>query len=153
MTNIDNVIKFFLSKEAMSPKKLQKLLYYAYSWTLALLNDSKDDLRTKLFDERIEAWVHGPVIPSVYVKYKDYGWDEIPQENSFDSNVFAADVLDVLEQVWTVYGNMNGNKLEAICHRETPWINARAGIPPFEASHAIIKDSDIFEYYNEQASK
>ena len=152
ISNVDTVIEFFLSKEPMSPKKLQKLLYYAYSWTLTLLNDSKDDLSTRLFNEQFEAWIHGPVIPSVYFKYRDYGWTEIPKQESFNGN-FPPEVLDVLEQVWTVYGGLTGNRLEVICHREQPWIKARNGIPAFEASSTVIADNDIFEYYNEQASK
>ena len=50
MERVDKVIDFFLSKESMSPKKLQKMLYYAYAWTLALLNEDEDHLENKLFD-------------------------------------------------------------------------------------------------------
>ena len=59
------VADFFLSKEAMSPKKLQKLVYFAYAWTVALLNESADDLHFRLFDAQIEAWIHGPVVPEL----------------------------------------------------------------------------------------
>ena len=31
---VSNVAKWFLSKESMTPKKLQKIVYYAYAWFL-----------------------------------------------------------------------------------------------------------------------
>ena len=40
--------------DPISNLKLQKLLYYAQAWFLALQDKP-------LFDERIEAWAHGPV--------------------------------------------------------------------------------------------
>ena len=47
----DEVADWFLSKGEgkISPKKLQKLVYYAYAWTLTLLNDSAEKLTNKLF--------------------------------------------------------------------------------------------------------
>lgn len=47
----------------ISNLKLQKLVYYAQAWYLAIYGQS-------LFDEDFEAWVHGPIIPSLYQKYK-----------------------------------------------------------------------------------
>ncbi|WP_366513810.1 type II toxin-antitoxin system antitoxin SocA domain-containing protein [Planktotalea sp.] len=43
--------------------KLQKLVYIAYGWHLALSGK-------KLFTEEIEAWKHGPVVPSLYHEFK-----------------------------------------------------------------------------------
>jgi uncharacterized phage-associated protein len=48
--------------------KLQKLLYLAYGFHLSLFGE-------KLFDEKIQAWKLGPVIPSVYSEFKDHGKD------------------------------------------------------------------------------
>lgn len=45
--------------DPVSNLKLQKLLYYAQAWHLALHDNP-------LFDERIEASVHGPAVPPVY---------------------------------------------------------------------------------------
>ena len=136
----------------MSPKKLQKILYYAYSWTLALLNEKVDDLSFKLFDDQIEAWVHGPVVPYIYYKYKEYGWDNIPKVNNFNISSFPEDVLDVLEQVWEAYGNFSGNELEFITHREAPWILARRGCSVSSPSSTPISDVTIFEYYNKRVT-
>ena len=151
MNRIEDVVNFFLSKSAMSPKKLQKLLYYAYSWTLALLNDSADDIHNRLFDDPIEAWIHGPVVPSVYGYFKEFGWSEIPQNEYFDSSVFSPEVIDILNQVWEVYGGYTGNQLEAFSHREDPWIEARKGLSSEDSSHKRLSDRVIFDYFNRQA--
>ena len=152
MTTVENVADFFLSKEAMSPKKLQKLVYYAYAWSIALLNDDVNDIHFRLFDSSIEAWVHGPVVPELYQKYKSYGWSDIPMIDNFDTSIFETEVLDVLEQVWSAYGSLTGNQLEMISHQEKPWIIARNGVPAYAASSALISDWEMFVFYNEQAN-
>ena len=140
------IAKWFLSKESMSPKKIQKLVYYAYSWYLTLMNDSVDYLNNKLFDEKIKAWVHGPVVNSIYQEYKDYKFNEVPKQE-IDENEFDEDTLDVLNQVWDVYGQYNANELESITHQEEPWIIARGDLSPLENSYDSIDDRVIFEYY------
>lgn len=153
MNDVMDVAYFFLSKSSMTPKKLQKLIFYAYAWTLALLNENRNEINFRLFNDKIEAWVHGPVVFSIYEKYKTYGWNEIPKIDNFDQSKFSSDVLDILNQVWDVYGDLNGNQLESISHNEYPWINARKNLSPYETSDVIISDEDIFVYYNEQANK
>lgn len=151
MRNASETANFFLSKESMSNKKLQKLTYYAYAWTLALLNENAEKMQYHLFNEPIEAWVHGPVIPDLYQKYKEYGWMDIPKDNlSFN---FSPDELDILNQVWDAYGSFSANELENISHQEAPWKKARLGLAPYSASSKRISDKDMFEYYNEQASQ
>ena len=68
---IYTISDFFLSKRALTPKKLQKLVYYAYAWFIALNNQSAEEIESVLFEEAPEAWVHGPVFPSLYAKYKE----------------------------------------------------------------------------------
>ncbi|WP_407270592.1 Panacea domain-containing protein [Radiobacillus sp. PE A8.2] len=146
MYNVQDVIDWFLSKDSMSPKKLQKLLYYAYSWTLTLENENNDNLQVRLFDERIEAWVHGPVIPSVYGKYRDYGFLDIEKNESYQP-VLSSEIEDILEQVWDEYGSYTGNQLESITHQEDPWIVARGDCSPIERCTRPISDEEIFNYY------
>lgn len=144
--SINDVISWFLARDSMSPKKLQKLLYYAYAWTLTLGNESAESLENKLFKERFEAWVHGPVVPSIYHRFKEYGFSNIPR-NEEEMVLFDEEIEDVLNQVWEVYGQYNGNELESMTHQEAPWINARKGLSPIEPSKNIISDVDIFNFY------
>src|SRR3990167_7543121 len=50
--------------------KLQKLVYYAGVWYFTLFNK-------KLFNDRIEAWIHGPAIPRLYSFFKAFGFNPI----------------------------------------------------------------------------
>ncbi|MFM6174756.1 MAG: Panacea domain-containing protein [Sphaerospermopsis kisseleviana] len=54
----------------ISNLKLQKLVYYAQAWHLALFEQP-------LFNEDFEAWIHGPVVPELYHYYKKFGWRNI----------------------------------------------------------------------------
>ena len=57
--------------EGITNLKLQKILYFAQAAHLAVHEKP-------LFKEDIEAWKFGPVIPSVYRKYKKYTNTAIP---------------------------------------------------------------------------
>ena len=150
MYKVQDIANFFLSKAAMTPKKLLKLVYYAYAWTLALMNDDENHIDYKLFNNRIEAWIHGPVVPVLYQKYKNYRGNSIPLLEDFDANIFDPDTRDILEQVWDVYGKYTGYDLESISHREEPWIIARGKAAPWEAKKTKITDVNIFRYYNQR---
>lgn len=146
--SVEDVISWFLARNSMSPKKLQKLLYYAYSWTLTLENEDENELNNRLFEEGFEAWVHGPVIPRIYREYRHLGYREIEQET--DTPVFQEDIESILNQVWDVYGDFTGDELESITHQESPWRNAREGFKPLDRCNEEIKDKDIFECYGER---
>ena len=50
----------------MSNLKLQKMLYYEQGFHLAYFD-------TPLFEDEIEAWMYGPVIPAVYEHFRSSG--------------------------------------------------------------------------------
>lgn len=143
--SVDDVITWLLSRDSMSPKKLQKLLYYAYSWTLTLQNEDMKNIENRLFDKKFEAWVHGPVISDVYHDYKEYGYNNIPKEET--NIIFSDEIENVLNQVWDVYGQYTGNELESMTHQETPWLKSREGLSPIEPSRNEISDEAIFNFY------
>lgn len=140
------ITNWLLSQSEMSPKKLQKMLYYCYSWVLTLMNDKEKGIENKLFKEKFEAWVHGPVIPSIYNKYRENGYNDIPKLHE-PVVIEDQEILDILQQVYEEYGHFTGNQLESISHQEDPWINSRKGYGPFEASDVEIVDEDIFNCY------
>lgn len=144
----NQVADWFLSKGGnnISPKKLQKLVYYAYAWTLTLTNDSPDKLDNRLFDDgKFESWINGPVIRGLYAKYADYGFNGINRR--VKKPKFTDDVEDILNQVWDVYGKYTADQLESMTHQEYPWKNARKGYSPLENCSNEISDVDIFNYY------
>lgn len=140
MYSIFQVADWVLNKEAMRPKKLQKICYYAQAWNLALKKE-------KLIDCDFEAWIHGPVCPKLYQKYKDFGWDIIAQKESHE---IKPEDLDILESVWETYGEYDGQQLEALTHEEMPWLNARKGLGKWDNSNNKISDEDMKKFYLEQ---
>lgn len=140
--DVRDVAKWFLSKSAMTHKKLQKLCYYAQAWHYTLLNEA-------LFSDEIEAWVHGPVIPALYKIYADYGWQEIPQGEKISIPV-SEKTLEVLDAVWNTYNDLNGDQLEALTHKETPWIKARGDLNPLDICHNAIALEDMKSFYGEK---
>ncbi len=150
MYTVNDIANWFLKNiNGITNKKLQKLVYYAYSWFLVFNNESKEDIEVRLFENKFEAWVHGAVHSELYHQYKHYGSAQIdPYAGELAD--FSEDELDILNQVKDVYGDYNGNELESICHQESPWKNARAGLSDEMPSHNPILDKWIFECYFER---
>lgn len=140
MVYVRDVARWFLSKNSMTHKKLQKLCYYAQAWYCALYDGSP------LFEDEIQAWIHGPVIPTLYPVYADYKWNDIPQAD-FDKSVFDQKVLDILNSVHFTYNKFNGDQLEMLSHSEDPWIKARGDLEEWEVCTNPIKIEDMVKYY------
>lgn len=133
-----DVAKSFLTLESMTHKKLQKLCYYAQAWNWALENEA-------LFDADFQAWIHGPVCPQLYDVYKIYGWQNIPLETG-TPNLSTCD-YESIEQIYRIYGQLDGDDLERLTHSELPWQSARKGLRPNEPSVEIIDPSVMREFY------
>jgi uncharacterized phage-associated protein len=103
--------------ENISNLKLQKLLYYAQGFHLAING-------APLFAEPIEAWMHGPVVRSIYFEYKDYGASALPTPEDFDREAIDSEALDVIEEAYSVYGQYSAWGLRNLTHEEAPWKDA-----------------------------
>lgn len=151
-STIERVAQWFLSISPMSNKKLQKLCYYAYCWYIVFFNDIESITKGNSGDiqvlcaDRFQAWIHGPVSPRLYHRYKEYGWHDIPQVTP--KPAVSAELESLFQQVWEAYGSFTADDLESISHRETPWINARNGIQDGEACSNEISNYDILMYYS-----
>jgi uncharacterized phage-associated protein len=144
-TSALQVAEYFINKsnkesKTITNKKLQKLLYYAQVWSL-VLNDEK------LFSERIEAWVHGPAIPSIYGRFKCFEFNPIVLDTSKISFSFSKKQTELLDSVWSVYGKYPAEYLEALSHSELPWQEARKEISSSEASKNIISLVTAKKFY------
>lgn len=139
MYSIFDIAEWFLNKEPMTHKKLQKLCYYAYAWYYALKG-------MQLYrDTRFQAWVHGPVSPELYRNFKGNGWNELLP--SIAKPTIDKATEEVLESVWSTYGEYTGNALEALTHSEPPWIKPRFGLDSGQPCEREISDEDVKEYY------
>ena len=99
----------------MTNLRLQKLLYYEQGYHLAKFG-------TPLFDEPIEAWMYGPVVPIVYDHYKQYGSQILPVEK--DEIDLTDDEEDLFAEVFDAYRDFSTIGLMNLTHKERPWINA-----------------------------
>jgi uncharacterized phage-associated protein len=139
MVSVHDVARYFLSladEEAgdlLSNLKLQKLCYYAQGFRLALSGEP-------LYQEPIEAWTHGPVIPELYHAYKHHGSGAIELPTGFDVSILPADVRELLDEVYEVYGQYSAWKLRNMTHDEAPWMQAYQRGPSSVISTASLQE-------------
>lgn len=138
--SVFEIADWFLSKGIMTQKKLQKLCYYAQAWSYALNN-------IRLMNTDFQAWVHGPVSPALYERFKGFGYDAIKIKGEYESKIDEIDA-ELLEDIWKTYGDRTGNALEALTHRELPWIEARKGYANNERCTVVISPKTMKEYYS-----
>ena len=156
---IFDVANWFLNKAAMSHKKLQKLCYYAYAWYLVFANDvealppdATADFLVKMGSNRFQAWVHGPVCPALFEKYRDFRWcliDRYPE----DVDIPDETLTEVLRQVWEVYGGYTGEDLEYITHQESPWQKARGDLPLDAPCCTPIDEMEMYRCYSSRSAR
>ena len=108
--------------------------------------NTSNDISKTLFDEKPEAWIHGPVFPSLYQEYKKYNWKNIPKIY-FLKNVFSKEILEMLNKVWNKYGKYSADELEYMTHCEQPWQEVRKNLKMDDYSNEIIKAESIYKYY------
>ncbi|MDW0360808.1 DUF4065 domain-containing protein [Halomonas venusta] len=124
MANVLNIANYLLAKAAasegerakLSNLKLQKLLYYVQGFHAVLL-------KRPAFDDRIEAWMHGPVIPTVYHHYKDHGNAQIPTIMPLEEVEIDEETAELVDEVFNVYAQHSAWHLRNLTHEEDPWIN------------------------------
>lgn len=145
MYSVEDIANWFLysidreSGDSITHLKLQKLVYYAQAWSLALCDKS-------LFEEDFQAWAHGPVVRSLYEIYKDSSWNalDLPDKPLIE---FDAETEELLNDVWKIYGQHSAKYLEELTHSEDPWIITRGDLSPEERSEEIISRELITAYY------
>lgn len=146
---IRDVADWFLLKENMSNKKIQKLCYYAQAWSLVKLN------LPIAKNAQFQAWVHGPVNIELYTSFKKFGWRElkivdadVEMVKQRLNKVFNASQKDLLESVWETYGEYGADELEELTHNEEPWLEQRRGLNKYECSQNVISEETMKRYYS-----
>jgi uncharacterized phage-associated protein len=140
---IDKVADWFIrfAHEVGDPitnLRLQKLMYYAQAWFLALHG-------RRLIPAEFQAWVHGPVCHSLYQRFRGYAWNPITE--AVDAPDLPSEVDAHLREVMEVYGGYSAWDLERLTHAEAPWQNARGDLPADAPSTAVIADDDMRRFY------
>lgn len=137
--SVFDIANWFLLKENMTHKKVQKLCYYAQAWCFALKG-------YRLINADFQAWIHGPVCPALYERFKGFGYETIKIKTNYLPHIDSEDIR-LLEDVWDTYGDKTGNALEALSHRELPWIEARRGFNNSERCAVVINPESMKKYY------
>lgn len=138
MCKSTDVANYFLSLQgsdagdAISNMKLQKLLYYAQGFALAILGKP-------LFEEDFEAWMHGPVLRNIYNRYKKYGMSAIPAPARFSFRKYTQEERDLLDEVYRSFGQYSAWALSEMTHQTPPWKDTeRNGIISKESMKAYF---------------
>ena len=137
--SVFDIADWFLKKGNMTQKKLQKMCYYAQAWCYALNG-------YRLMNSDFQAWIHGPVSPALYEKFRRFRYDTIKIKGNVNIELDKQDE-ELLEDVWETYGDRTGNALEALTHREAPWIEARKGYSENERCTVVISPESMKRYY------
>lgn len=121
--------------DLMTNLKLQKMLYYEQAYHLARFG-------TPLFEEEIEAWKYGPVIPAVYNRYASFQKQGIMPDLDLGLDFKDDSELELFFKVYEAYGLYSAYGLMELSHREKPWLEAiRNGIG------TIISKESISDYF------
>lgn len=141
MANVFDCAEYILSKLGqISTMKLQKLCYYAQAWSLAWTEQP-------LFEERIEAWVNGPVCPPLFYAHKGRFKVGPGELNTGNAENLTADQKDTVDRVLDHYGSWDPYELREQTHSEDPWRIARGGISDDASCSNEITQNSIGEYY------
>lgn len=145
-----DIAKFILSKMSCSHLKLEKLCYLCYADYLCKTKGQH------LFNDRIYAFKYGPVIDSVYEKFKKYGNLEInkvekiikrqeemkmPSESRILFAKNGIKKIKSIEETLNKYGKLSAYNLVEITHRNgTPWRKTYKG-----DMYSEISDEEILK--------
>jgi len=115
--------------------QLQKLLYYSQAWSLVWTGQ-------QAFEDRIEAWVDGPVIRNVWTHFK---WTPREDWHGNTSGLSAREII-IADAIAKFYGSMSGSRLRDLFHEEAPWVDAFNSV-----RNAEIKPLEMLRFYSKKA--
>ncbi|NQT38260.1 MAG: DUF4065 domain-containing protein [Planctomycetes bacterium] len=141
MANVFDVAAYILEKQGgLTHMKLQKLVYYSQAWSLVWDEEP-------LFDERIEAWINGPVARSLYGHLRQIF--RVLPDNLIrgESSSLTAPQCETVDAVLKAYGSKTSQWLSDLTHMEFPWREARKGLAPNDRSEREITHASMAEYY------
>lgn len=151
LTGLD-VAKYILSFVECTHLKLEKLVYLCYA-------DYLCETGKRLFEDKIFAYKFGPVIDSVYKKYRGYGKDNIDEEEVMPKRkysrsarsriLFSEDGITKMVSILSTlqkYGSWDANSLVKLTHKEnSPWSHCDSSRSDQEMEDDTIKKYHSFE--------
>lgn len=157
-----NIASFFLNKaepkQNMTNLQLQKLVYIAFGWHTVFVGEN-------LYEDRIEAWRYGPVIPTLYYRFSTFENGPI-KTRTINDNITVFRPVDgeiefplVIEKdtfmdgfltlIFEEYMKKPAHELVDLTHgKATPWDKVYVSGAKVEIPKALIK-----EYYGRLAEQ
>lgn len=152
--NIDELIKYLKGKmDDFSNLRVQKTLYFLWAYYTAMYNHEDDgefdSMRypEELFEAKFEAWQYGPVINSVYAKFKDNFYDsiedndEIPNFNPND--VVGKDIKKFIDNMVNQINGISSFGLVNRSHNDKAWRDKYNN----KSEHISMNNKDIIDEY------
>jgi uncharacterized phage-associated protein len=128
--------------EGVNNMKLQRLMYYAQAWHLARYD-------RPLFDAKLEAWISGPVVPSIYWRFKPFGIRELSVPAG--ARLLDARTAAFLDEIASEYLPLDEWALGNMSSREAPWLNARGGRDEGDPCTTELSEADMRAYFRHLA--
>lgn len=144
-----DIAKYILTQTPCTHLKLEKMVYMCYAEYLCETNE-------RLFQDKIYAYRLGPVVKTVYEKYKKSGKSSLEAEDdvvTYDEKVknmpLRSRILSShngvkkvisVDKIIEKYSKYTANELVELTHKkQTPW--------SVTEKNKIIKDKDILKYH------
>ena len=123
--------------------KLQKLVYYAYGWNLAINNYG-------LTEDKPAAWEYGPLFHDLWLKTNKYGSNPISEIIETTGEIsLNEDQNRLIEKVYNVYKDFTGIELSFKTHEVGgPWHQVYT-----KEKRGEISDESIQTYFTKLADK
>lgn len=120
--------------------KLHRLVYYCQA--LHLVWDG-----VPLFQDKIEAWANGVVIPTLYYSHQGTFYIEIIRVPKGNPPLLVSDEQDTCAAVIRFYGDKSSQWLKDLVCSESPWLDARRGMSAIECGCVEITHDAMVKYY------
>jgi uncharacterized phage-associated protein len=140
MTRVHDIAEYILQRcGPMTTMKLQKLVYYSQAWSLALRGSA-------VFEERVQAWAHGPVVWELFQAHRGQFVVSSVQGQAHRVDVHTRAMVD---RVVAAYGSWTADQLSERTHQELPWVQARR-LPSARRGSPEITWAAMQDYYRSQ---
>lgn len=139
MNSVHDIAAFIIAEQKeLSAMKLQKLVYYSQAWALAKLNRA-------LFDDEIQAWANGPVVPALFNRHR--GRFMVSSWPDGNADHVPSDGKRLIREVLAAYAPLSARQLSDRTHREGPWRDARGNAGTGTWSNAVIQHDALRSFY------
>lgn len=140
MYNCFDIAKYFLELakkegQGIDPMKLLKLTYIAHGWHLGITGKP-------LFENQVQAWKYGSVIPDLYYAIRMFGKSNV---DPFLIDISSRTPLDdeykqFIKKIWDNYKGLSGLQLSALTHEDgSPWSEV------WDGTHDVVIENSVIE--------